>query len=92
MRNEHRALIGRGLIALLVGTAILAPAWITPSAASVRGQQARSEPRLPQTSSPEKETGHCWSARRKRWVEGEGWVIRREPKPCLAGLGRLTEG
>jgi uncharacterized membrane protein len=66
-----------GLAALAAGLLVAAPvqAAPAPAAGSKAASQAESVKRVAETDGDD--DAACTRARRRLWVEGEGWVVRR---------------
>lgn len=68
--------------AALAALVLFAAASVPSTAAPAAGQAGRERPeavkRVADTATAaEDESGTCNRARRRLWVEGEGWVVRR---------------
>lgn len=65
-----------GLAVLAAGLSLAVPAAAAPAPASKAAPQVDPVKRVAETDA-EDDGGFCTRARKRLWVDGEGWVVRR---------------
>ncbi len=66
-----------GLAVLAAGLSLAAPADAAPSPAGAKAASQVDPVKRVAESDAEDDGGTCTRARRRLWVDGEGWVVRR---------------
>jgi hypothetical protein len=70
-------LIGSAIAVLGAGPADAAPARAKRAAVAAKAPAPVAEPKAAYTKAGPDEDAGCFSARRKLFVDGEGWIVRR---------------